>query len=124
MNDESLPDEVEGGQDLALLVTGQSWLFRVRRMDDPRYTIIQDGSRLLFRRIEVAIGRNGYVGFFCPRRRCQRRLRVEPLGLSTNERLTPVADGATVVLGARCPGCHEAFVLRIEGSNSDGSCLH
>ncbi len=66
MNDESLPDEAEGGQELALLVPGQKWLFRVRRTDDPRYTIIQDGSRLLFRRIEVAIGWNGYVGFFCP----------------------------------------------------------
>ncbi len=125
MNDESLPDEVEGGQDLALLVPGQRWLFRARRMDSRHYTTIQGGSRLLYRWIKVATGYDGYLKFFCPRRRCGMRLRIEPLGLSTNRRgLTPVADGATIVLGAWCPCSNEPFLLRIEGPNSDGDWLH
>ena len=49
MSEESYPDDVEGGQEQALLVPGQKWLFRVRRMEPHRYSNIQDGYRLFHR---------------------------------------------------------------------------
>ena len=122
MSDESYPDDVEGGPEQPLLMPGQKWIFRARRMEPHCYTNIQ-GSRLFRRWIKVATGRNGYLRFFCPGPGCEMHefpLRIEPLGLSTNRRRTPGADGTTVVLGAWCPGCNEPVVLRIKGPDSEG----